>query len=157
MTTDLIVAREPCTLTEANQLLRDSRKGKLPIVNDKFQLKALTSRSDLRKHRDFPLSSMDANNQLLVGAAIGTRPQDRERAAALVKEGVNVIVIDSSQGSSQYQVDMIKHLKSTYPGLDVIGGNIVTRAQALCLIASGTFPSLDRLELTCKQCYPPCV
>ena len=98
---------------------------------------ALTSRTDLLKKRDFPLASVDGQKRLLVGAAISTREQDRERAEALVKAGVDVIVIDSSQGDSHYQLDCIAHLKKSYPSLQVVGGNVVTQRQALSLIRAG--------------------
>lgn len=137
MTSQLTVGREPLTLREANEKLRTSKKGKLPIVNDSYELVAMTTRKDLKKNRDWPTASRDANKQLLVGAAISTRKGDEERAKALIMAGVDVLIIDSSQGWSTYQLDMLKRVKIAFPHIDVICGNIVTPRQAKALLDAG--------------------
>lgn len=115
----------------------------VPLVNEKDggQVVDVVTAADVERIRGFPKSggmpSVGRDGKFMVGAAIGTRESDKERLEHLVKAGVNVVVLDSSQGNSSYQIEMIKHVKNTYPDLDVIGGNVVTMYQAQNLIQAG--------------------
>ncbi len=138
MTKDPLAARRGGTLEEANQILKRSKKGKLPIVDADGRLVALVTRTDLIKNREFPDATKDRETKRLkVGAAVSTRPEDRDRAGALGAAGVDVIVVDSAQGDSTYQIAMVEWIKANLPQVDVIGGNVVTTRQCRSLIDAG--------------------
>ena len=137
MVTDLVTAPEGVTLNEANKILRQSKKGKLPIIDENARLVSLVSRTDLKKNRAYPDASKDESKQLRVGAAISTQQSDRERLAGLVEAVVDLIVIDAAQGDSVFQVELLKEIKKDYPDVDVLAGNVVTTNQCEHLIDAG--------------------
>lgn len=134
---DLKVAGAGIGLAEANRIIREQKLGKLPIVNSEGCLVALVSRVDLCKQADFPLATKGKDGRLVVAAAVGTRDTDRDRVRALVAAGVDAVIVDSSQGDSVFQQDIIRWMKTEYPELQVVGGNVVTKRQAKHLLDCG--------------------
>ena len=135
---NIIFAHEGCILSDANKILRESRKGKLPIVNNNFELVSLISRKDILTNEEYPNASKNSvTKQLLVGAAVGTREIDKERIEAFVKNNIDVLLFDSSQGDSIFQIEMIKYVKGKYKDLEIIAGNVVTQQQCEHLINAG--------------------
>ena len=138
MTTNLITASENCSQNEANSIIRKHKVSRLPLVNDEGCLVGLISRKDIRNSHDYPLTSKNPKTkQLLVGAAVSTHGKDIKRVEALVKAGVDVLVIDSAQGNSSYQINLIKYIKKHFPDVDIIAGNVVTIRQARNLVNAG--------------------
>mmetsp|Transcript_112195 Transcript_112195/g.356531 ORF Transcript_112195/g.356531 Transcript_112195/m.356531 type:complete len:555 (+) Transcript_112195:85-1749(+) len=134
---DLTVADECIELAAANMIIREKKLGKLPVVTKGGLLIALVARTDISKQAEFPLATKDKNGSLMVAAAIGTRLEDRDRVRALVAAGVDAIIVDSSQGDSTFQHDIVRWMKAEFPDLQVIGGNVVTMRQAKHLIDCG--------------------
>merc|ERR1740121_1565977 len=133
----LVTADEGVDLPTAQQILRESKKGKLPVVSMEKRLVALMARCDLQKNAEHPLATKDADGRLRVAAAVGTRPSDKDRVATLAAAGVDAIIIDSSQGDSMFQHEMVKWIKKEFPDLQVVAGNVVTKRQANNLIDCG--------------------
>ncbi len=138
MTKDnLVVAPVGTTLQDAQEILRRHRIEKLPIVDEKGFLKGLITIKDIEKAVQYPLSARDAGGRLLCGAAIGATGDVLERVAALVAAGIDVVALDSAHGHNSGVLNAISKVKSAYPNLQVIGGNIATAEGAKALIDAG--------------------
>ena len=133
----LVTVREGATDDEVLQLMHKYRIEKVLVVDDSFALRGLITVKDIQKARDNPFAAKDADEQLLVGAAVGVGGDTEARIAALVAAGVDVVVVDTAHGHSQGVIDRVAWVKRTFPNLQVIGGNIVTGDAALALFDAG--------------------
>ena len=133
----LVTAKQGITLEEAKAILAKSRKEKLPLVDDDFNLKGLITIKDIEKQIKYPLAAKDAQGRLLCGAAVGITRNVMERVEALVKAKVDVIVLDSAHGHSKNIMDAVRQIKAAYPDLQVIAGNVATGAATKALIEAG--------------------
>ena len=137
---DLLTGDAGAAVEDLEAKLVASKKGKLPVVNKSGELVGLMTRASIKAKKLLPPSgapSLDKQGRLLCGAAIGTREGDKDRAKALAAEGLDAIILDSSQGDSTYQIAMVEFLKKEVPGVDVIAGNVVTQVQAKRLLDAG--------------------
>lgn len=134
---NLVTAPEGTRLDQAQAILHEHRIEKLPVVNDQFELKGLITIKDIQKKIKYPFACKDAHGRLRVGAAVGVGPDVDERLERLTKAGIDLIVVDTAHGHSQSVLDKVKDIKSRYPDLELIAGNVATSAATLDLIKAG--------------------
>ncbi len=138
MTKDnLVTAPEGTTLQEAREILRKHKIEKLPIVDKDFHLKGLITIKDIDKAQVYPNSARDEKGRLLVGAAIGVTADVLDRVAALVEAGADVLCLDSAHGHSHNILDCVTRIKSLYPDVQLIAGNVATAEGTRALIEAG--------------------
>lgn len=133
----LVTVREGAENKEVLSLLHQYRIEKVLIVGDDFELKGMITAKDFQKAKDYPRACKDNSGALRVGAAVGTGYDTDDRVAALVAAGVDVVVVDTSHGFSKGVIDRVRSIKTSYPDLQVLGGNIVTGDAALALVDAG--------------------
>ena len=134
---NLVTAPVGTSLADAQKILGKHRIEKLPIVDDRGYLKGLITIKDIEKSIQYPNSARDKNGRLLAGAAVGTAANTMERVAALVEAKVDVIAIDTAHGHSHMVLKKVEEIKSKYPGVPLIAGNVATAAATEALIKSG--------------------
>lgn len=134
---NLVTAPVGTTMLDAQEILRRHRIEKLPIVDEKGYLKGLITIKDIEKAVQYPNSARDAGGRLLCGAAIGATADVLERVAALVEAQVDVVVLDSAHGHNSGIIEAVRKVKTAYPELQLIAGNVATGAGTRALIEAG--------------------
>jgi len=138
MTKDnLITAEVEVGLKEAEEILKEFKIEKLPIVDKDGKLTGLITYKDILKNKDRPNACKDEYGRLRVGAAVGVTPDIIDRIAALIKAGVDVVSIDTAHGHSKGVIDAAKNVKKQFPDLELIVGNIATKEAAEALMEAG--------------------
>lgn len=133
----LITAKEGIKIEEAQRLLQENRIEKLPVVDEKDNLKGLITIKDLEKSRKFPYATKDAWGRLRVGSAIGTGNKEVDRAGFLLEEGCDAIVIDTAHGHTKSVLETVKAFVKNYPKIPIVAGNVGTKEGAEYLIKGG--------------------
>jgi IMP dehydrogenase len=137
MTKEVVTAKEGITLEKAKEILQKNRIEKLPVVDDKGNLKGLITIKDIEQAQRYPNSSKDDLGRLRVGAAIGVGEASLARADLLIKEGVDLIIIDTAHGHSKSVLDTVKEFRERFPKVALVAGNIATADGAEALIKAG--------------------
>ncbi|QWK20255.1 MAG: IMP dehydrogenase [Hydrogenobacter thermophilus] len=133
----LITAQERVTLEEAEEILHRHKVEKLPIVDKEGRLRGLITIKDIVKRKKYPNACKDEIGRLRVGAAVGTGPETKRRVEELVSVHVDVIAVDTAHGHSKRVLDTVEMIKSNFPQVDVIAGNVATREGVRDLIKAG--------------------
>lgn len=134
---DLVTAQVGVTMEQAQEILRQHKIEKLPIVDEKGNLKGLITIKDIEKAVQYPNSARDKQGRLLCAAAIGATNDVLDRVAALVEAGVDIVGLDSAHGHNSGVLDTVTRVKKAYPNLPIIAGNIATAEGAKALIDAG--------------------
>ena len=137
MTSDKLITTELNDLENAESILKENKIEKLPIVNSENQLVGLITFKDIIKNRMRPNACKDQYGRLRVAAAVGVTDDVLERVEALSNASVDAIIIDTAHGHTNGVVELLKKIKSAYPNLDIVVGNIATAAAAQALIDAG--------------------
>ena len=133
----LITVSEGASMDTVRKLLQKHRIERVLVTDKSFKLGGMITVSDIKKTSDFPKAAKDDQERLIVGAAVGVGKGTTDRINALVKAGVDVIVIDTAHGHSQGVIDRVKKTKKDFPNLEIIAGNIATAQAALDLAKAG--------------------
>ncbi|MES1943788.1 inosine-5'-monophosphate dehydrogenase [Salinisphaera sp. PC39] len=133
----LVTVEEGASKEEVQSLLHKHRIEKVLVVSKDFELRGMITVKDIQKSSDFPNACKDDGGSLRVGAAVGTGGDTEERVEALVSAGVDVIVIDTAHGHSRGVLERVRVLKSRFPDLQIIGGNVGTAEGASALVEAG--------------------
>ena len=138
MTSDnLIVTKDGSDLSQAEQILREHRIEKLPVVDDGGQLIGLITYRDIIKLSEFPNSCKDQYGRLRVAAAVGVTADTHERVSALVEAGVDAVIVDTAHGHSRGVIDTVREVKQAFKSIDIVAGNVATAEAALALVEAG--------------------
>src|SRR5580704_7053603 len=134
---NLITVPVGTTLDAARKILHEHKVEKLLVVDREFRLKGLITVKDIQKAVRYPNASKDSLGRLRCGAAVGVAPDTMERAEALVAASVDVLVVDSAHGHAQGVLDMVRHIRRSFPDVDLVAGNVATAEATDALIALG--------------------